>query len=502
MKLFSAAQIKACDAFTIQAAGISSIELMERAAAACVQWMDANCPPQSLFLVLCGMGNNGGDGLAIARMLHHKGYGAKAFVLKYGDTFSEDAYTNLQRLQQEGPELAGLLQPGTFITDVPGDIIIIDALLGTGINRPVTGWLADFIEKINRLPNRKISVDMPSGMSADEITGKNAVVLKASDTLSFQFYKRAMLHPESGAAAGNIQILDIGLDPSFIQNTHTHYYTITPVTVRGLYRKRQAYSHKGTYGSVLMAGGSYGMAGAVMLATQAALRSGAGKVTALTPSCAYVPLQAAVPEAMCRVSGEEHITAIRDWESFSAIGLGPGMGMARETITAFSRFIETCTLPLVLDADALNILGRHPEMLPRIPAGTIITPHPKEFERMFGPAHNSMQQLELARTQAMRYNIFIVLKGHHTVVVTPEGDCWYNLTGNAGMATGGSGDVLCGVIAGLLAQQYDAYTACVLGVYLHGLAGDLAAADMGQEALVAGDIIRYLGKAFLTLQSS
>jgi NAD(P)H-hydrate epimerase len=445
------------------------------------------------------MGNNGGDGLAIARMLHQQGYGVKTFVLKYAETFSADCYTNLQRLQQEGAEMVNLLQPGTFITDIPADIIIIDALLGTGLNRPAEGWLADFITGINQLPNRKIAIDTPSGMPADTIPAEDAAWIHAGDTLSFQFYKRSLLHPEAGRYAGNIHLLDIELDPAFIAATHTHYHTAERETVHGLYKKRSPYTHKGTYGTAMLIGGSFGMMGAIMLATKAALRAGAGKVKALVPGCGYMAMQTALPEAMCQVSGVDMIEKIKAWEQATAIGIGPGIGTAPETMEAFGSFIESCTLPLVLDADALNILAQHPDMLNKIPAGSIMTPHPKEFERMFGKAPDSMMQLELARTQAMRYNIYIVLKGHHTVTITPEGDCWYNTTGNAGMATGGSGDVLCGIITGLLAQQYEPYAACVLGVYLHGLAGDLAAAATGQEALIAGDIIDWLGRAFLAV---
>lgn len=497
MKIFSAAQIKACDAYTIHAAGIPSIDLMERAAGACVTWIAANCPSQALFVILCGMGNNGGDGLAIARMLHRQGYGVKTFVLKYAEEFSADCYTNLQRLQREGAELVNLLQPGTFITDIPADIIIIDALLGTGLNRPAEGWLAEFITQVHQLPNRKIAIDMPSGLPADSIPTEDAAVLRAGDTLSFQFFKRAMLHAEAGKHAGCIHIIDIGLDKTFIAATHTHYHTADSDTVRQLYKKRDPYAHKGSFGTALLIGGSFGMMGAVMLASKAALRAGAGKVKALVPGCGYMAMQTALPEAMCQVSGVDMIETIKGWEQADVIGIGPGIGTAAGTVTAFAGFIEACTQPLVLDADALNLLAQQPDLLGKLPANSILTPHPKEFERMFGKAPDSMMQLELARTQAMRYNIYIVLKGHHTITVTPEGDCWYNLTGNAGMATGGSGDVLCGIITGLLAQHYEPYAACVLGVYLHGLAGDLAAADMGQEALIAGDLTAYLGKAFL-----
>lgn len=497
MKIFSAEQIRACDAYTIHASGIRSLELMERAAAKCVEWLTTQFSSDALFVVLCGAGNNGGDGLAITRLLHQQGYGAKAFVLKHAETFSADCFANLQRLQQAGSGIIELLTPGMFITDIPPHLIIIDALLGTGLNRPAEGWLADFIRHVNQLPNRRIAIDIPSGLPADRVPVKDSAVIQAGDTLSFQFYKRSFLHPEGGRFTGKVHILDIGLDASYIASTHSNYETIDDI--KQWYQPRNPFAHKGTFGSALMIGGSYGMIGAITLATHAVLRSGAGKVRALIPQCGYEIMQTALPEAMCATSGEGCLTEIGGWEGMQAIGIGPGIGMDPSTIEAFTLFLEACKQPLVIDADALNILAKHPDLLNKIPAGSVLTPHPKEFERMFGVTPDSIAQVEMARAQAMRYNISIVLKGHHTAVITPEGACWYNLTGNAGMATGGSGDVLCGIITGLIAQGYEPDVAAIMGVYLHGKAGDLAAAALSQEAMIAGDIISYLGACFQQL---
>ncbi|XZF14570.1 NAD(P)H-hydrate dehydratase [Chitinophagaceae bacterium MMS25-I14] len=499
MKIFSAAQIRACDAATIEAASITSLELMERAAVKCYDWLSGHFSPDTLFVVLCGMGNNGGDGLAIARLLYKYGYGVKAFVLHYTEKCSEDCHANLTRLRTNGEQLVSDIMPGTFITDIPQNIVIIDAILGTGLNRPVTGWLADFFGHINQLTNRKVAIDMPSGLFADETANESAAIIKADDTLSFQFYKRSFLHPESGSYTGKIHILDIGLDPTFIATTHTLFETTEAASVKHLYRPRQPFSHKGTYGNVLMIGGSYGMMGAITLATEAALKAGAGKVTALVPECGYTIMQLAIPEAMCRTAGKSELTEITGWEKYNAIGIGPGMGTDPDTVKAFGAFLDACKQPLVIDADALNILARNPDWLGRLPHGSVLTPHPKEFERLFGPAPDSMMQLEQARIQAMRYNVNIVLKGRYTAVVTSEGNCYYNTTGNPGMATGGSGDVLCGIITGLIAQGYATHDAAVMGVYLHGLAGDFAAEALSMEAMTAGDITRYLGKAFMLI---
>ena len=500
MKIFTAAQIRACDAYTIKASAIRSAELMERAAGKCASWVREHLPKETLFVILCGTGNNGGDGLAMARLLHQRGYGVKAFLLQFSKELSADCQSNLTRLQNIDAELVGIVQPDTFITDIPAHIVIIDAILGTGLSRPAEGWLAAFIHHINQLPNKKIAVDIPSGLPADVIPDKESAVLKVEDTLTFQFYKRTFLHPESGVFAGNIHILDIGLDQAFINATHSQYKTIEAGDIAVIYQPRSPFSHKGTYGSVLMVGGSYGKIGAIALSSKAAVRAGAGLVTALVPGCGYTILQTAVPEVMCRTNGEHTLEKIDNWEKMTAIGIGPGLGNDSKAIGALTSFIDTCKTPVVLDADALNIIGAQQELLAKLPKGSILTPHPKEFARLFGENTNSMIQTDHARIQAMRYNINIVLKGHHTAVITSEGECWYNMTGNAGMATGGAGDVLTGIITGLLAQGYEPPHAAMLGVYLHGLAGDIAAKELSMEALAAGDIIDYLGKAFLTLK--
>ncbi|GAA4461481.1 bifunctional ADP-dependent NAD(P)H-hydrate dehydratase/NAD(P)H-hydrate epimerase [Nemorincola caseinilytica] len=498
MKIFSAAQIRACDAYTIKAASITSQDLMERAAMACVTWIQDHMPKDSLFLVLCGQGNNGGDGLAIARLLHRSGYGVRAFVLRMSEGMSDDANANLQRLQAIDNELVGYVGPGTFISDIPRNIVIIDAILGTGVNRALGGWPEQFVQHVNDLPNRKIAIDMPSGLQADAVPGIGDTVLRANDTLSFQFYKRSFLHAEAGPYTGRIHVLDIGLDANFIRSTHTLFHATEQDDVAGIYRPRQAFGHKGTYGSVLLVGGSYGKIGAMVLATKAALRAGAGTATALVPSCGYPVMQTAVPEAMCMISGIDVLNNI-EYNDRYTVGIGPGMGTAAETTAALTAYLAACRRPAVLDADALNILAAQPELLSQLPKGSVITPHPKEFARLFGENTNSMVQVDNARMQAMRYNINIVLKGRYTAVINTDGECRYNTTGNAGMATAGSGDVLTGIITGLMAQGYEPYHAALLGVYLHGAAGDAAAATRSEESMIAGDIVEGLGIAYKNL---
>lgn len=479
---------------------MASADLMERAAAACADRIMAQYSREQPFVVLCGMGNNGGDGLAITRILHRNGYGVKAFVVKYGQEFSGDCHTNLQRLQSMDGGLVSLMEPGTFITDIPPHIVIIDAIFGTGLNRQPEDWIAALIRQINELPNPKIAIDMPSGLSADSIPDHEIIAIRADQTFSFQFYKRAFLHPETGVFAGTVHIVDIGLNRTFIESTHTSYYITERAEVAQVLRPRNAFSHKGTYGTALMIAGSHGMMGAALLAVRAAARTGAGKALARVPGCGLVIMQSGLPEAMCTVSGDRYVQDMSGLKA-DAIGIGPGLGTEEMTLHAFATFLERNKQPLVLDADALNMIALQPDLLGKLSPGSILTPHPKEFERLFGKTANSMMQVEQARFQAMRYNCIIVLKGRYTAIATPEGVCWYNLTGNPGMATGGSGDVLTGIITGLLAQGYSSEEAALTGVFLHGLAGDLALQEESPESLIAGDIINHIGAAFRSLRA-
>lgn len=499
MKIFTAAQIKACDAYTIHASGISALELVEHAATACVAHIAGRYSQETPFVVLCGMGNNGADGLAIARLLLQKGFAVKVFVLQHREEASPEHKSNVNKLLRIDAGLLDYVGPDTFLTDFPGQVVIIDAILGTGLTRPAEGWLEDFFRYINQYPNRKIAIDIPSGMPADNIPAADAAMIRADETLSFQFFKRSFLHPETGAYCGEIHLIDIGLHPTFIEATPTHYRIIMEEQVGRLHRKRAAFSYKNMHGHALLAGGSYGKTGAILLSTQAALRSGTGLVTTLVPEQGYTLLQMAAPEAMCQVSGQRYLEAITLPGAVTAVGIGPGMDTRETTIRAFTAFMEQCTLPCVFDADALNILALHKELMNKIPVNSILSPHPGECRRLFGDSINSMQQVEHIRMQAMRYKVCIVLKGHHTVVVSPDGDCYYNRTGNDGMAKGGSGDTLTGLLTGLLAQGYDATDAAILGVWLHGCAGDYARAHKGPESMTAGDIWQHLSNAWQKL---
>ncbi|MBS1783026.1 MAG: NAD(P)H-hydrate epimerase, partial [Bacteroidetes bacterium] len=322
MKIFSALQIKACDAYTISASKISSLDLMERAAIECVSWITQNFQPSQLFVTLCGTGNNGGDGLAITRMLHELGYGVKAFQVGDIDRMTQDCRANLNRLQHIDPSLIQSVPEQSFISDLPPNIIIIDALFGTGLNRPLEGWLIDFVEQVNEFPNLKIAIDIPSGMPADTVPEPEAAIIHADFTLSFQFYKRSFLHKETGVLAGEIKVLDIGLNSHFIEATHTNYEMLTKDVAKQLVKHRSTFSHKGTYGHAVLVGGSKGMMGAICLSALAALRSGCGKLTVVVPQSGYAIAQTLVAEALCLPNGQDFVEDISSFEKISAIGVG------------------------------------------------------------------------------------------------------------------------------------------------------------------------------------
>lgn len=499
MKIFSAAQIKACDAYTIHASGISSIDLVERAATACAEYIVRHFSTDTPFVFLCGMGNNGADGLALARIMLKHGYAVKIFLLQHRTEISPEGKINLNKILVINAALVEYVEPETFLADLQENVVLIDAVLGSGINRTVEGWLADFFAHINHLHNYKIAIDIPSGMPADNILDDTAAIIAVNETLSFQLMKRCFLHPETEQYSGQVHLLDIGLHQAFIDGTHTHYQTIDAEWVASFIKKKANFSYKNQHGHTFIIGGSKGKGGAAILATRAALRSGVGLVTSIVPQQNYTAIQTAAPEAMCITSGESFIENVEQADAASSFGIGIGMGTEEATTNAFVNFVEHCNKPTVFDADALNILAQHIELMNKIPENSILTPHLGECDRLFGKSINSMQRVEHIRMQAMRYKVCIVLKGHRTVIATPEGDCFYNTNGNAGMAKGGSGDVLTGLLAGLLAQGYKAEDAALLGVFLHGSSGDIAEQFQGQQAMNAGDLISNLGGAWQKL---
>ena len=494
MKIFSAAQIKKWDAFTIQHEPVSSVDLMERAAASCCKWLIGKNFAQQNFRIFCGKGNNGGDGLALARLLIQNNCQVTVYILEFGNIGSDDFQTNLERLHQFSTDIHFIQSP-EFFPVIENTDIVIDALFGTGLNKPLEGISAALVNYINNSGAIIISIDLPSGLFADKSSKENTVV-KAAHTLSFQNYKLAFLLPENEDNFGEVHLLHIGLDKNFETEEKAAFELIDKEIIQSIYKPRKKFSHKGNFGHASLLCGCYGMMGAAVLSSHACLRSGAGKLTAYIPKCGFEILQTAVPEAMCVIAGEDFILAAPEIEKYDAVGIGPGIGMHSSHAALLSEIFKKINKPMVIDADALNSMAQHPELLKSIPASSILTPHPKEFEKLFGSTSNDFERLQLALQKSKEHNILIVLKGHFSFISTPDGKGYFNSTGNAGMATAGSGDVLTGIITGLLAQGYSPLQACLLGVYLHGSAGDIAAAKFSQEAMIAGDIVDCLGDAF------
>ena len=493
MKIFSALQIKKCDAFTILNQPMSSVQLMENAANSCANWLVENYSVHHPIIIFCGTGNNGGDGFAIARLLYHKGFDVNVFA-NPNSNYSENALINLERCK----DITGIdiLDFGTLNQYVfKENSIIIDALFGIGVNRNIEGETADVIFFLNDLKLPKVSIDIPSGLMADEIIAESAVIFKVDHTLTFQTWKKSMLHPEAGIFCGEIHVLDIGLSEEFSAKELTSDYVIDDLLIEKIYKRRSEFSHKGTYGKTNIVAGSFGKIGAAVLATKATLKSGSGITFILAPKCGYEILQTNCPEAMFIAGGQNEVTSF-DFEENAVIGIGPGLGTASKTESSFLQFLKTYKKLLVIDADALNIISKNPAGLNQIPKGSIITPHPKEFERLFGKTENSFERLHLAIKKAQELQIYIVLKDHHTQVITPDNQVFYNITGNSGMAKGGSGDALLGIITSLLAQNYSPKDASIFGVWLHGKAGDFAAEKFSKEAMLPSDLIEEIGTVF------
>ena len=502
MKLLSAKQVREWDQYTIQHEPIASIDLMERASANCVKWILEHYSAGKHFVIFCGKGNNGGDGLAIARMLTEKDSTATLYIIESGHKGTDNFQTNLVRMQKSHHKDIHFIQEGTTFPGLPPGVVIIDTLFGSGLSRPPEGIFADLINHINSSGCEVISIDIPSGMFIDSSSKGNAIV-KATHTLSLQSMKPSFFLAENSPFTGSIHIINIGLKPGFFSEIATKKELIDEVMIRSIYKPRDPFSHKGNFGHALIAAGSYGKMGAAVLAAKACLRSGVGLLTCHIPQCGCQVLQTAQPEAMVTTDfNSSFITNIdTDLMIYNSIGIGPGIGTAKETRAAIKDLIRKFKMPLVIDADGLNCISMEKDMFRSLPAKSILTPHPKEFERLFGSCSNEYERIDQAMKNSKELNCIIVLKGHHTFIATPEGKGYFNNTGNAGMATAGSGDVLSGIITALLAQKYEPEHAAIFGVYLHGLAGDIAAKKLSQEAMIAGDIADNLGEAFARISS-
>lgn len=497
LKILSAEQIKQTDAYTIAHEPITSIALMERASMAFVNWFLKRFDTTKKIAVVCGTGNNGGDGLAIARLLLDYNYKLVVFVVHGSANQSEDFLVNWKRLKEKIEIIE--IKENTENTLFADCEIIIDAIFGTGLSRSVEGVFEKVIAQLNQASAIRIAVDVPSGLLTDKPS--QGTIVRAHYTVAFQLPKLAFLLPSSFQFVGDWHVVRIGLDKQFISNVPRNYYLIEKRDVCALIKPRNKFDHKGVYGKALLIAGSYGKMGAAILASKAIMRSGAGLLTTHVPRCGYEIMQTAVPESMVSVDSiETHFSELPDLKDFDAIGIGPGLGQHIESANALLQLLKKTTVPVVIDADALNLLASNPNLLAALPKKSILTPHPGEFARLVGQWKNDFERLEKQMEFSQKTDCMLVLKGAYTSISTPEGKVYFNPTGNPGMATAGSGDVLTGIITGFLAQGYTSLEATLTGVYLHGFAGDLAANTIGYQALIASDIVDFIPPAYRELR--
>ena len=503
MKIFTSAQIHELDKYTITHEPIKSIDLMERASKAITEAIMSRWTTMTPVVVFAGPGNNGGDALAVARMLANQGYNVSVYLFNISGKLSDDCAANRQRVH-DCKRIKGFMEVTTKFDppELSADTLVVDGLFGSGINKPLAGGFAALVKYINQCPAKVVSIDMPSGlMTEDNSYNVRANIIKADLTLTLHGKKLSMFLADCQEFLGEIQVLDIRLSREYVNKTEAAYTLLEESDIRSRLLHRDDFAHKGSMGNALLIAGSYGMSGAAILASRACLRSGVGKVTVHTPRKNYGIMQVSVPEAVLHMDHEEtYFSESVDSDDFDALGIGPGLGQQENTAIAFITQLKRAQCPVVVDADGLNILANHRAWITQLPKGIILTPHPKEFDRLSSsPSNGSYERLHRAQEMAQSLHAYIILKGHYSALCMPNGHVVFNPTGNSGMATAGSGDVLTGIITALLARGYRRADACVVGMYIHGLAGDLAAKDLGKASLVAGDIVRYLPKAFLSL---
>ncbi len=498
MKIISSSQLKELDKYTIIHEPVASIDLMERAARVLTNAIIQRWDKSFDIIVFAGPGNNGGDALAIARMLSQRGYHVEVYLFNIKGKLSEECQTNLNRLKTCGSiyftEISTQFDP-PVLTEKH---LVVDGLFGSGLNKPLSGGFAAVVRYINVSKAQVVSIDIPSGLMGEDNTYNiRANIVHADVTLSIQLPKLAFFFPENEDIVGEWTLLDIGLKQAFIDAAESPYSTIEEEEIRALVKPRKRFAHKGCFGHALLIAGSYGMAGASILSAKACLRSGVGLLTVHTPIHNHDLLQTAVPEAMVHTDiHERYFAEPVELSRYKALAIGPGLGQEEDTALAMMEQIQGISLPLVLDADAINILSTHRNWLGRIPKRSILTPHIGELERLTGKCMDSFERLSKVKELAAYLQSYIIVKGAWTCIITPEGNFHFNPTGNPGMATAGSGDVLTGILLALLAQGYSQEEACKLGVYIHGMAGDIAAEEMTEIAMTSTDIVNSLPKAW------
>ena len=495
MKILISDQIKKADIYTIKNKKISSVDLMENAAKACSKWIKNRYSVKYKFIFLCGNGNNGGDGLAIARNMIKDGYSSLCFEYLIKKKSSEDFLINKKRLKLKTKTL-NFSSIKKLILDKKH--IIIDSIIGSGLNRPLDDHLKEIILWINKNANKIISIDIPTGMFT-EYNNMHECIINADYTLTFQFPKLSFMLPEAGNFVGKFKILDIGLDKNYIKEIPSSFFYNTKKSLKPFFKKYKKFDHKGSRGHLLLIAGSKGKIGASILAGKVSLFSGLGKLTICTPKCGTEIIQTSLPEAMLEINSGKYFLSGKLNSKLKTIAIGPGIGISKSTISFVKSLIKNSSSPLILDADALNVISENKNLLDYIPENSILTPHPREFERLVGKWENDQEKLIKLKKMSLKYKIIVILKGAHTCIALPSNVFWFNSNGNPGMATAGSGDVLTGLLGGLLAQGYKPDLCARLAVYLHGSAADLGSKKLSKETIVSGDIQKYLSIAIKKL---
>ena len=499
MKIFLTSQIKELDAKTIKAQDISSSELMDRAAHAAFCKIKSYLTINDKIIIISGPGNNGGDALAIAILLLAEGYNINTVICNFGKSLSDDAKLQLERLKKIKGSKIYFPTTARDLSDIEKPDVIIEGLFGTGLNKSLEGDFAETVFWINKQNIPVISIDLPGGLFGEDNRDNTAInIVHSNHVIGLQFPRISYLLPENEKYIENWEVVDIGIDKKSIDKTETDFYFTGESDVKDLLHKRKRFSHKGSYGKCLLIAGSKGMAGAAILSAKGAIRSGAGLLTVKIPNELYPIIQTSVPEALALTYENGNFWEINCISAnWSAIAVGSGLGKGKSKTESLEILLKQKPGKLILDADSLNILSENTYLLEFLPESCILTPHPGEFDRLIGKeSKTGYERLKYAIKFAKNHRIYLILKGAYSACINPYGQCHFNSTGNPGMATGGTGDVLTGILLSLLAQGYSEEETCVLGTYIHGLCGDLALQNQSLESLVAGDLPENLGKAF------
>lgn len=496
MKILTSEQIRKIDAETIAREGIPSLELMKRASTAFYHFFTEKYRKRNYAVIIfAGVGNNGGDALVVARLLHKSGYPVKVCMVEFSDRYTEDCIHNLRRIKTESITYEKIVHEKDIPDLSPFDVVI-DGIFGTGLSRDVSGVAASVIARINESGKEVVSIDVPSGLFSDR---KTEFAVKATDTVAFQIPKLALYLPGNADFTGNVHIVDIGLHEEAIAEAETDIYLTEKAEIKEILKPLSRFAHKGTQGHALIIGGSLGKCGSAFLASKAALKTGCGLVTAYLPGCGVAAIQSCFPEVMALEDrGSEHLISIDYDLKPDAVGIGMGMGLHEETAQAMVHFLLKNDKPLVVDADGLNILAGHRDWLSLLPGGTILTPHPKELQRLIGGWSDDYEKIEKTRLFSQEYNLIIIVKGAYSLIIDGE-KTYVNSSGTPALATAGSGDVLTGMITSLLAQGYEPVDAGRVGVFLHGMTADITGERIHPRSFVASDIIENIGNAYLNL---